>query len=109
MTERAPYKTDLTDAKWLAIEGFMPDPASTGRPREVAFREVINTILSILSDGKLVSDMNSRKIYNEDYFKKYGVLRETCSSLARERTLIKNTLLQYGLISQKGAMMTSRK
>ena len=51
MTERAPYKTDLTDAKWRAIEGFMPDPASTGRPREVAFREVINTILYQLKTG----------------------------------------------------------
>ena len=37
--------------------------------------------MSILSDGKLVSDMNSRKIYNEDYFKKYGVLREHAAHL----------------------------
>lgn len=51
MADRAPYKSDLTDTQWALIEGLMPPPAPTGRPRKVEFREVINTILYQLRTG----------------------------------------------------------
>src|SRR6476469_4272391 len=43
--ERAPYKTDLTDAQWDLIRPLIPPPKPGGRPREVDVREVVNTLL----------------------------------------------------------------
>ena len=42
---REPYKTDLTDAQWALIEPLIPPARPGGRPREVAMREVLNTLL----------------------------------------------------------------
>ena len=43
--ERKPYLTDLTDQQWAILEPLIPLAKPGGRPREVAMREVINTIL----------------------------------------------------------------
>lgn len=42
---REPYKSDLTDDQWAAVEPLLPPAKAGGRPREVNLREVVNTIL----------------------------------------------------------------
>src|SRR5947209_352037 len=41
---RKAYRSDLTDEQWNLIKDLLPDGKSTGRPRKVDLREVINTI-----------------------------------------------------------------
>ncbi len=45
------YPTDLTDSQWNHIKDFFPLPASTGRPREVELRRIVNAILFLLLTG----------------------------------------------------------
>jgi len=47
---RKSYPSDLTDAQWAIIEPLIPVP-TTGRPRLVSMREVINTILYLNRSG----------------------------------------------------------
>jgi putative transposase len=42
---REPYKTDLTDLQWAAVEPLLPPATHGGAPRKVNLREVVNTIL----------------------------------------------------------------
>ncbi|MGH7168993.1 MAG: IS5 family transposase [Gemmataceae bacterium] len=42
---RKPYRSDLTNEQWNLIKHLLPAGKSTGRPREVDLREVVNTIL----------------------------------------------------------------
>jgi putative transposase len=48
---RRPYPTDLTDCQWQILEPLMPLEKSGGRPRSVAMREVVNTILYLNRTG----------------------------------------------------------
>jgi transposase len=45
------YPTDLTDEEWTKIEPLLPEPARTGRPREVDFREILNAIRYMARSG----------------------------------------------------------
>jgi putative transposase len=45
------YASDTTDAEWLLLSFFLPQPCRVGRPREVDLRAVMNTILYILATG----------------------------------------------------------
>jgi transposase len=45
------YPTDLRDEEWALLEPLLPDPAPTGRPREVALRSVINALFYVLRGG----------------------------------------------------------
>lgn len=47
---RKPYPSDLTDAQWAIIKPLIPVP-TTGRPRLVDMREVINAILYLNRAG----------------------------------------------------------
>jgi len=47
--KRPTYLSDLSDAQWLAVQGLLPAPVRTGRPRKVDFREIINAIRYLLS------------------------------------------------------------
>src|SRR4051812_38832951 len=47
---RKPYPSDLTDAQWALIESLIPVP-STGRPRTVDMREVLNAIFYLNRSG----------------------------------------------------------
>jgi transposase len=47
---RKPYPSDLTDEQWALIEPLIP-VNTVGRPREVAMREVLNTILYLNRSG----------------------------------------------------------
>jgi putative transposase len=48
---RKPYLTDLTDAQWESLQPLIPPAQAGGRPRQVAMREVINTILYLNRTG----------------------------------------------------------
>jgi putative transposase len=48
---RKPYLTDLTDEQWAILQPLIPPVKPGGRPREVAMREVINTILYLNRTG----------------------------------------------------------
>ena len=45
------YPTNMTDAKWMLIEPFIPPPKKGGRPRETDMREVINAVFYINKAG----------------------------------------------------------
>src|SRR5512135_2522496 len=47
---RKPYPSDLTDLQWQIIEPLIP-VNTVGRPREVAMREVLNTIFYLNRSG----------------------------------------------------------
>ena len=45
------YPSDLTDEEWARMAPLMPKPGRRGRPREVAFREVINAVRYLVRSG----------------------------------------------------------
>jgi putative transposase len=45
------YTTDLSDAEWALIAYCFPKPALTGRPREHAYRELLNAMYYLLRSG----------------------------------------------------------
>jgi putative transposase len=47
---RKPYPSDLTDAQWTIIEPLIP-VNTTGRPRKVDMREVLNAIFYLIRSG----------------------------------------------------------
>jgi len=38
------YSTDLSDAEWLCLEGFLPSAENEGRPRGHGLRQFLNAI-----------------------------------------------------------------
>ena len=46
-----PYATCLTDAEWVVVAPFLPDPACTGRPWSWPMRRVVDGILYVLRTG----------------------------------------------------------
>jgi len=45
------YASDVTDAEWVLIEPFMPEPKAVGRPRQTDLRAVWNAIQYIGATG----------------------------------------------------------
>lgn len=45
METRKPYPTDLTDEQYTLIQAYLPKEQTTGRPREISYREIINALL----------------------------------------------------------------
>ena len=45
------YPTDLNDSEWDVIKQYMPEDKSTGRPREVDLRDVVNGIFYVVKTG----------------------------------------------------------
>lgn len=45
------YTTDLTDDEWSLIAYCLPKPARTGRPREHAYRDLLNAIFYVVRTG----------------------------------------------------------
>jgi putative transposase len=45
------YTTDLSDAEWQFIHYCFPKPNKTGRPREHAYRELLNGMFYVLRTG----------------------------------------------------------
>ncbi len=48
---RRAYPTDLNDTQWTVIAPLLPPPAKTGRPREHAWREIVNAIFYLTASG----------------------------------------------------------
>jgi putative transposase len=51
VTTRKSYRTDLTDDQWDILQPLIPSAKPGGRPRAVAMREIINTILYLNRTG----------------------------------------------------------
>ena|SRR5579884_2984931 len=91
MPTRKAYTTDLSDAQWHWIEGFFPvrPPGSYGRPREIAYREIVNAILYLLDTGcqwrNLPHDLPCYKTVSHYYhaWRKDGLLERMEASLRR--------------------------
>lgn len=49
--KRQRYPTDLQNNEWAILAELMPEPASTGRPRRHSYREIVNSIFYVLSNG----------------------------------------------------------
>jgi putative transposase len=45
------YPTDLNDTEWMQIAPYLPEPKATGRPREIAWREIMNGIFYMVKNG----------------------------------------------------------
>jgi putative transposase len=45
---RKAYQTDLSDAEWSCLEGHLPAPKATGRPRVYPLREILDAIFYVL-------------------------------------------------------------
>ena len=48
---RKPYPSDLTDTQWAIVEPLLPVPVRAGAPRTTSFREVLDAIFYLLSNG----------------------------------------------------------
>ena len=48
---RQAYPTDLNDTQWNVLAPLLPPPATTGRPREHAWREILTAIFYLTSSG----------------------------------------------------------
>src|SRR5829696_3174980 len=86
---RKPYPSDLTDEQWAVIEPLIPVP-TTGRPREVDMREVLNAIFYLNRSGcqwdMLPHDLPARStVY--DHFRRWrddGTWQEITDALRRQ-------------------------
>jgi putative transposase len=95
MLTRKAYTTDLTDAQWSLIEGGFPvrPPGSRGRPREIAYREIVNAILYLLDTGcqwrNLPHDLPCYTTVSDYYhtWRKNGLLERMQASLRRSLRL----------------------
>lgn len=45
------YPTDLNDTEWRQIAPYLPGAKPTGRPREIAWREIMNGIFYMVKNG----------------------------------------------------------
>ena len=45
------YPSDLTDEEWSAVEPLLPKQASTGSPRRVDLREIMNALRYLVRSG----------------------------------------------------------
>src|SRR5215208_927188 len=48
---RRAYLTDLIDAEWECIEGLLPTPEATGRPRLHSLRQILDAIFYVVRSG----------------------------------------------------------
>jgi transposase len=45
------YPTDLNDTEWARIAPYLPEPSSTGAPRQHSWRTILNAIFYIVKNG----------------------------------------------------------
>ena len=76
---RKSYETDLNDCQWEVLQPLFERPYTTGRPRKVPVREILNAIRYVLKTGcqwrLLPNDFpNWKTVYNTfSSWKKRGV------------------------------------
>jgi putative transposase len=92
MSTRKPYTTDLSDAEWNRIAGFFPVRrwGQVGRPREIAYREIVNALLYLVGNGcrwrDLPHDLPAYTTVSTYYhqWRKNGVLARIEDDLRRQ-------------------------
>src|SRR5215208_5256790 len=48
---RRAYLTDLSDAEWECLKGYLPTPQNEGRPRLHSLREILDAIFYVVRSG----------------------------------------------------------
>ena len=88
------YPTDLNDTEWMQIAPYLPEPKATGRPREIAWREIMNGIFYMVKNGcvwrALPHDLPAwQTVYY--YFRYFGKneMWEKLNTIIRERVRVK--------------------
>ena len=100
-----PYPTDLNDTEWAQIAPCLPAPKTTGRPRAIAWRDILNGIFYMVKNGcvwrALPHDFPAwQTVYY--YFRWFGKnhLWEQFNTILRERVRVKE-----GRAAQASAMI----
>ena len=57
------YTSDLTDAEWALVAGFLPPPKPTGRPRTTELRDVLDAILYMAATRVPVQGSRIKPMY----------------------------------------------
>jgi len=88
------YPTDVNDTEWAQIAPYLPEPKSSGRPREIPWREIMNGIFYMVKNGcvwrALPHDLPAwQTVYY--YFRLFqkSQLWEKLNTLIRERVRVK--------------------
>jgi putative transposase len=88
------YPTDLNDTEWAQIAPYLPEPSSIGRPREIAWRDIMNGIFYMVKNGcvwrALPHDFPAwQTVYY--YFRLFqkNLLWEKLNTIIRERVRVK--------------------
>jgi len=99
------YPTDLNDTEWVQIAPYLPEAKSTGRPREIPWREIMNGMFYMVKNGcvwrALPHDLPAwQTVYY--YFRLFqkSLLWENLNTIIRERVRVKE-----GRESQASAMI----
>jgi len=99
------YPTDLNDTEWAQIAPYLPEPKPTGRPREIAWREIMNGMFYMVKNGcvwrALPHDLPAwQTVYY--YFRLFqkSLLWENLNTIIRERVRV-----QEGREPQASAMI----
>lgn len=86
---REAYPTDLNDTEWMQIAQYLPEKKTTGAPRKVPWREILNGIFYVVKNGctwrNLPHDLPKWKtVYH--YFRQFRIegLWETINQKIRE-------------------------
>lgn len=70
---RAAYPSDLSDAEWAIAQPLLEKTATTGRPREVPVREILNALRYMARSGcswrALPHDLPSWKVVAKTYYR----------------------------------------
>jgi putative transposase len=88
------YPTDLNDTEWAQIAPYLPEPRTIGRPREIAWRDIMNGIFYMVKNGcvwrALPHDFPAwQTVYY--YFRLFqkNLLWEKLNTIIRERVRVK--------------------
>jgi putative transposase len=88
------YPTDLNDTEWAQIAPYLPEPKSTGRPREQSWRRILNGIFYIVKNGcvwrALPNDLPAwQTVYYYFRFFRKQQMWEKLNTIIRERVRVK--------------------
>ena len=88
------YPTDLNDTEWMQIAPYLPEPKSTGRPRKIPWREIMNGIFYIVKNGcvwrALPHDLPAwQTVYYYFRLLRKNQMWEELNTIIRERVRVK--------------------
>ena len=118
MHTRKPYPSDLSDTEWQLLHGFFPNrkPGQVGRPREHAWREIVNALLYLVRTGcqwrHLPHDFPPYSTVSDYYhqWRKSGVLARIEAPLRRDvRLCVGKEALPSVMIVDSQSVKTTEK